>query len=112
MEADMNYDQRLQRSAKVQRIAIGWAVGLAFLAGIILLATLHGKGHHHISKTALWAIAIPSIGAIGSYGIVRLADSRIAWLADRAFLTRLYMGSGFPRREAQRLAHRKINRGG
>ena len=107
------HDDRLHRSVNLRNNAM-WVFFAAAVIDIILIwatfAGKHGK-HPHYSTALIHAALIVSGVAFAAYLVIRSATDRMAYHADRAFLSRLFASSGFSRKEADRLAHIKIKRG-
>lgn len=111
----MTYDDKLHFWDKVYRAAMGWALFWGVLDAAIIAFTIRPWEHiphRHVSTGWIQAVVVMAGLAGAGAWLSSISGSRQSYHADRAFLTRLFMASGFDRRAAERMANRKINRGG
>ncbi len=103
------YDDKLQGASKLHRFAVWSLVVSAASTGMLVYLAMHDG---RTSKTMIHAILVSAGVTAVAYLLTGYAANQVSYLADRAFLTRLFMASGLKRSRAEQMANLKATRGG
>ncbi len=107
------YDDKLQGASRFHTFSPRLLAASAAITGLLIYLAVNGGRHGHRASTAMIHAILISIGVtVVAYLLTGYASSQISYFADRAFLTRLFMSSGFKRSRAERMAHIKAGKGG